>query len=104
MQATVYPHVILDDQGVLRTEDSWYKVRLLIEAYLGGATPEQLVESYELLTMAEAHAAIAYYWDHKAALDAEITELKAFVEEYIRTHGNPPLAERLREYLKTKGG
>jgi hypothetical protein len=103
MHATAYPHVILDDHGVLRTVVSWYKARLLIEAYLGGTTPEELVESYELLTMAESHAAIAYYWDHKAALDAEIAELKAFAEELKRTTADSPGIARLRQLKRERG-
>jgi uncharacterized protein (DUF433 family) len=38
---------------------------------LAGLTPEQLASQFEL-DLGRVHAALAYYYNHKAAVDAEI--------------------------------
>jgi hypothetical protein len=41
--------------------------------YLGrGLAPEDIVRHYPYLTLAEVHAAMTYYHDHREEIDAEI--------------------------------
>ena len=37
----------------------------VIYAYLDGASPEQIVSSYDTLALADVYAAVAYYWRNK---------------------------------------
>src|SRR4051812_15288120 len=37
-----------------------------------GMTPDQIVSDYPHLTLADIHAALAYYHDHREAINAEI--------------------------------
>ena len=104
MQATSYAHIVRDDEGILRIDESWYKLRLMIEEYLDGATPEDMIEAHPLLTMAMIHSAIAYYWDHKAEMDAEIEEGRRYVEEFFRTQPEAPVMARLRKLKRERGG
>lgn len=74
MTVTVVPsHITIDENGVVRIGDTRMKVRHLVEAWKAeGATPEQLLESFPHLTLAQIHAALSYYYDHQAEMDAEI--------------------------------
>ncbi len=43
-----------------------------VKAY--GWSPEELGFQYPHLTMSQIYSALAYYWDHKAEIDAEIEQ------------------------------
>jgi len=58
-----------------------------------GWSAEEIVRQYPHLTAAEVHAALGYYYDHSAEIDAEIAaELRAV----DRMAQDPPSALRLR--------
>ncbi|MEW6580731.1 MAG: DUF433 domain-containing protein [Chloroflexota bacterium] len=44
-------------------------------------TPAEIAEAYAL-TLAQVHAALAYYYEHKAEIDADIREQIAKAEEF----------------------
>ena len=46
-------------------------------------------EAYPPLSLAQIHAALAYYYDHKAQLDAEIEEELCDVDSLRRQSGQP---------------
>jgi uncharacterized protein (DUF433 family) len=46
-----------------------------------GMTPTQIVATYPTITLAQVHAALAYYYDHRDDIQAEIEEERRFVEE-----------------------
>jgi hypothetical protein len=46
--------------------------------------------------MAQIHAALAYYWDHKDELDADMECRFEYAEEMRRQADPSPLVERLR--------
>jgi uncharacterized protein (DUF433 family) len=62
---------------------------------LRGEVPEQIVASYPHITLAQVHAALAYYWDHKDEIDKQMKEADRFVEELRRAAGPGPLAQKL---------
>ena len=39
-----------------------------------GMTPTQVVKEYPHLTMAQVHAALAYYWSHQEEIQGDIAE------------------------------
>ena len=45
--------------------------------------------------MADVHAALAYYWDHRDEIERAIADENAFVEEFCRT-STSPLQEKLK--------
>lgn len=100
MTNTGYPHIVRDDGGVLRVEPHWFKVRLLIGEHVYGDDAEQIAAAHPPLTLAQAHMILAYYYDHKAEIDAELAErerqadeLRAEIEERQGPH---PARDRLR--------
>jgi uncharacterized protein (DUF433 family) len=40
----------------------------------GGMSPDEIVSAHPGLTLADVHAALAYYFDHRDAIDADIRD------------------------------
>lgn len=61
-----------------------------------GMTPDEIVSHIPTITLADVHAALAYYFDHIEEIQQEMLAERAYVEEFRR--GNPSLLEaRLRQ-------
>jgi uncharacterized protein (DUF433 family) len=75
------------------------KVRMIAEDHVfHGWDAQEIHEQYPYLTIAQIHAALASYYDHKAELDAEmrrvdqdVDRLKAAIDQ---TQGPSPLQAR----------
>ena len=61
-----------------------------------GLTADQIVQEYPPLTRGDVYAALAYYWDHRDAIERRIAEEDAFVEEFKQRYPSL-LQERLRQ-------
>ena len=61
-----------------------------------GMTPDEIVDAIPTLTLADVHAALAYYWDHRNEIEDQISAGSAAAEELRRLIGPGPLAEKLR--------
>lgn len=59
-----------------------------------GMTPEQIAAEYPL-TLAEIHAALAYYYDHTPELDDQLELDEARLAEYA-ANDHSPMMEQLR--------
>ncbi|MBX3244165.1 MAG: DUF433 domain-containing protein [Acidobacteria bacterium] len=60
--------------GVLRVGDSRVSLDSVIYMFNEGADAVEIQNSYDSLTLAQVHAAIAYYLDNKATIDKYLTE------------------------------
>ena len=63
-----------------------------------GLSPDEIVDHYPTLTLADIHAALAYYWDHRDEIERAIAAEQALGEEVRR--GSPSL---VREKLRRRG-
>jgi uncharacterized protein (DUF433 family) len=61
-----------------------------------GMMPAEIVATHPTITLAQVHAALAYYYDHKQDIDADIEEGDRFVEE-LKAKSPSPLAQKLEE-------
>lgn len=68
----------------------WYEVH--------GRTPEQIVEEYPQLTLADVFAALTYLWDNRDEILQEIAAGEAKLEEMKKQHPSV-----LAEILKQQG-
>ncbi|MEA1964401.1 MAG: DUF433 domain-containing protein [Candidatus Aerophobetes bacterium] len=50
-----------------------------------GWTPDQICDAHSSLTLADVHAAIAYYYDHKNEIDSAIQKDEKFVNRLRRS-------------------
>jgi uncharacterized protein (DUF433 family) len=55
--------------------------------HLRGQSPEQIVADFPQLTLADVHAALAYYFDHREEIQRQAEEDEKFVEEMKRKQG-----------------
>src|ERR1700745_2526340 len=62
-----------------------------------GMTPAQVVAEYPHLTMAQVHAALAYYWSHQDEIQKDIEEEEKLVAELKAKAGPSKIQERLAE-------
>jgi uncharacterized protein (DUF433 family) len=65
-----------------------------------GMSPDEIVDAYPTLTLADVYAALAYYWDHRDQIERAIAEEHAFVEAFRRDYVTP-LQEKLK---RARGG
>ena len=66
-------HILLDDKGVAWIDDTNTKVIEVVKTHLGyGMTPEQMHDELPHLSIAQIHAALSHYHDHKTEFDARI--------------------------------
>lgn len=95
---TTYEHVQLDSKGVPVIVGATMKVVELVTAQMAyGWSPEELLFQHPYLTLGQIHSALAYYWDHKDELDADIERRRQYAEEERRKAGLSPLAVKLHK-------
>lgn len=94
---TGYLHVVLDDAGVPHIAGTMMKViELVLDQTAYGWSAEELRFQHPYLSLGQIHSALAYYWDHKEALDADIARRQELVAELRRTTPVSPLVARLK--------
>ncbi len=60
-----------------------------------GMSPDEIVHHYPTITLADVHAALAYYWDHRSEIEGAITQSDAIVEAF-RQNYTSPLQDKLK--------
>jgi uncharacterized protein (DUF433 family) len=78
---TLPSHIVFDEQGRPWVEGTGRKVVEIAIDRRAGLSAEQIHEAHTDLSLAKIHAALAYYFDHQAELDAEVARIESFVEE-----------------------
>lgn len=95
---THYRNIALNNQGVpIITGSTMKVVELVMAQWTHGWSPEELQFQYPHLTMSQIHSALAYYWEHKEELDADIEQRRLYAEKMRREAGPSPLAHHLRQ-------
>ncbi len=77
-------HIVRDEGicgGQPRIAGTRIKVQHIALEYVGlGWTPDQILDAHPGLTLAQLHAALSYYFDHKDEVDKTIREDEEFAE------------------------
>lgn len=60
-----------------------------------GKSADEIVAAYPHLTLADVHAALAYYWDNKDTIDQQMKEADEFVQQLKAASDPGPLARKL---------
>ena len=98
--ATEYKHIQLNDEHVPMIESTTMKVVELINSHQAyGWSPEELHFQYPHISLGKIYSALAYYWDHKETLDANIQQRLEEVENLRQSA--PP--SRMAQKLKARG-
>lgn len=62
-----------------------------------GQSPDEIVSAHPSITLSDVHAALAYYYENREQIDADIREGERFVAELKAKSGPPVLQEKLRQ-------
>lgn len=87
------------EAGVFRVGDSRVSLDTVIAAFGQGATPEQIVEDYDSLELAEVYAVVAYYLQNREKVENYLANRKVERDELrrqIESRSNP---QGIREKL-----
>jgi uncharacterized protein (DUF433 family) len=63
----------------------------------GGLTPDEIVADHPGITLADVHAALAYYWDHVEEIRADIQAAEKLAEE-LGSRSTSLVEEKLRQH------
>ena len=96
-----YPHIAKTPGvcgGRARVEGTRLRVCNVVLLHKDGASDSKIREAYPDLTPAQTHAALAYYYDNREEIDAELDEDARFFSEaernwdelVTRNGGHPP--------------
>jgi uncharacterized protein (DUF433 family) len=101
MSTTASIHVVLDSRGVAWLDDTNVKViEVALEKIAHGCSPEEIYDQHQgYLSLAQIHAALAWYYDHQAEFDAEI---RRQVDEFDVLRGQT-LDSSVRQRLRSTG-
>jgi uncharacterized protein (DUF433 family) len=94
---TRYEHIVLNDARAPVIAGTTMKVVELVLAQAAyGWSAEELREQFPYLTFGQIYSALAYYWDHREALDADIEGRVHKVDRIRNSMPESPLAKRLK--------
>ena|SRR5947207_13555546 len=71
-------------------------VEVVLDKIAHNSSPEEMHEQYPHLSLAQIHAALSYYYEHQAEVDADIERRDRYVEEMRAQQPDSPLRQRLR--------
>jgi uncharacterized protein (DUF433 family) len=97
LKLTEYPHIGLNQNQVPVILGTTLKVVELVMAQRAyGWTPEEIQINHRDLSMGQIYAALAYYWDHREALDQDIQQRETYVEGLEQQSQESPFVARLK--------
>src|SRR5258708_32916910 len=62
-----------------------------------GISPDEIVSAHPSITLSDVHAALAYYYEHRERIDADISDGKRLVEEMKAKAPSSLLRKKLRQ-------
>ena len=98
MTSSATTHIEIDERGVAWIPDAKMKViEVVLDRVAYGWSPEEIHFQHPTLSLAQIHAALSYYYDHQAELDAEMMRQLKEVEALAEAAKDSPGRRRLRE-------
>jgi uncharacterized protein (DUF433 family) len=98
MSSVANRHIHLDDRGVAWIDDTNVKViEVALDHLAQGLSPTEIqYQHYDHLTLAQIHAALAWYYDHQDQFDTEIAAQVARYEQQRSASLNSPARQRIK--------
>jgi len=63
-----------DDSGILRVGNTRVSFDSVVTAFNEGSTAEEIVQQYDVLSLADVYAVISYYLDNQSEIDSYLAE------------------------------
>jgi uncharacterized protein (DUF433 family) len=97
MQATATSHIWLDDRGKAWIDDTNIKViEVALDRIAYGWDADEIHRQYPFMSLAQIHAALAYYYDHQQEFDSEIERQVQRVDALAAQAADSPFRRRMR--------
>ena len=97
MPATAYPHILLSYDGVAMIEGTTIKVvEVVMDKLAHGWDAEQIARQHPGLELGAIHSALAYYYDHRAELDQQISDRLRREDELLGRIGTSSVRLKLQ--------
>lgn len=103
MVAVLNSLIELDANGVPWITGANTKVvEVVLDKMAYGWSPEEMHHQHPHLSMAQIHAALSYYYEHQAEVDADIERRNRYVEELRVQQPDSPLRKRLQKLKRER--
>ncbi len=97
LTTTQHKYIELNENNVPYIAGTTMKVIELVSGHLAfGWSPEEIKFQHPYLSMSQIYSALAYYWDNKEELDADIQRRFENVETLRQQAGKSALVKKLR--------
>lgn len=97
MSIANYPHIEHAEDGVPRLAGTSTKVvEIVLDRLAHNWDADEIQRQHPHLSLAQIHAALAYYYDHQAQIDDDIERRLERVQSVRRDVGESPYRARLR--------
>lgn len=86
---TTYEHIQIDAGrcgGLAHVAGTRVRVIDIVALHERGLSPEEILDSYEHLTLGQVHAALAYSYDHPEAVEEDFRRAAPDEAEFRRKH------------------
>jgi uncharacterized protein (DUF433 family) len=105
MVAVLNSLIELDKDGIPWITGANTKVvEVVLDKIAYGWSPEEMHRQHPHLSMAQIHAALAYYYEHQTEVDADIERRNRYVEEMRAQNRNPFTRQELESRLRKQQG
>lgn len=102
MATVSYPHIQLSADGAPYLEGTRTKViEIALDSLAHHWDAEELQRQHPHLMMGQIHAALAYYHDHREALDAHISQQLVDVDRIAGVQQPSLLRQKLKRAMRT---
>jgi uncharacterized protein (DUF433 family) len=96
-------HVYRDERGRAWIDETNTKVTELVMDWLANrCSMDELQRQHPHLSLAQIHAAFAYYYDHKSEIEQQISESLRLADDFRSNAIDQPSRAELEERLKRK--
>ncbi len=100
---TAYEHIVLDERGIPYLAGTRIKVAHLAAEHTNyGWDGKELADQHPPLTLGQVYSALAYYWDHKEAVDGYNQDTFDYAEAMRKTLPAFPRLAELRAQYETE--
>jgi uncharacterized protein (DUF433 family) len=95
--------IAIDEQGVAWLAGTKVKViEVVLDKLAYGWSPEEIYFQHSDLSLAQIHAALAYYYENQFRLDAEIGQRRREAESVATSPADTELRQKLIALKKTR--
>lgn len=90
-------HLAVDEQGNARIAGTRIKVKHIAMLTQDGYSPERIQQELPHCSLAQIHAALVYYYDHRDAIDEALRKDDELSEQLQNSPEQKALAARIRD-------